>query len=131
MPEETSVYMDNYLAHYGVVGMKWGKRSGGYTQRVQGALSDKAARKESRLTTASKRFEKPTTKKGTAKNIVLYGNFGVGPGRKLVEKMVNKKLDKVKNDRARIDAGKLKVSEKMGFGVSTAGFVVSRRPKGM
>lgn len=118
---------DDFLEHYGVKGMKWGKRKGSLSERAQGSASDRYARKEASLTKAAKRFEKPKNFKEAVKKSLLYGNVGVGPGRMLVEKNINKRLAKVQADKARVDSGKLKAKEYMNM--SLASLAISVRPK--
>lgn len=123
MSEQT----DDFLAHYGVAGMKWGRRKGGLVTRAKSAASDRIARREQTLTKASARFAPATSKKQAVKRVAAFGVLGAGPGRAIVAKSINKSLASVQADKARIDSGKYKAKDFMR--INTAEMFVSARPK--
>lgn len=117
---------EDSLAHYGVPGMKWGKRSGGsFTDRAKGSALDRNNRKTRYAKTLKNITEKPKSKKEAIGKALLLGNVGVGPGRMLVNKYATKRITKLENSKAKIESGNRKVRNIMG--TSAAGLVISSR----
>lgn len=127
MAELEAHYRDAYLAHYGVVGMTWGKRSGGgVTARAKGSALDRNARKTRYAKTAQKVFAKPKTGNRAVANAVIFGVAGVGPGRALIKKVADVRVSHLTKQKAKIESGNRKVRNLMG--TSAAGLFVSVRP---
>lgn len=71
-----SAELDNYLAHYGVVGMKWGKRKGGGSSKTRG----KNPRHEN-YGASQQRYDAAMYGNGHAKRV----NNGMHDGKSLTE----------------------------------------------
>lgn len=126
MPQDILPYHENYLAHYGVVGMKWGKRTGSFTERAKGSALDRNARKTVLAKTAQQVFAKPKTAKRAVANAALFGAYGVGPGRAIVKKVADVQVKNLAKQKTQIENGERKVRNVMG--TSAAGLMVSVRP---
>ena len=119
MPTEA----DDFLAHYGVQGMKWGRRRGKSVtgvSRTGGALMDRNARMSSKL------------------NAAKAGNFDIDQaigslvvGKKRWEKMADTTLANMKSQDDRIKSGKMNLADKMDAynTVTLFDLYVSYRPK--
>lgn len=120
MPANT----DEFLAHYGVVGMKWGKRGSKKStgvSRMGGALMDRNARSAQMLNDA-KSGAKYTKRVAIGKAII---------GEKQWEKNFQTSMSNMKAQNARIKSGKTSVIDKLDayYSVSLLDLAVSRRPK--
>jgi hypothetical protein len=117
MPQE----VDEFLAHYGVVGMKWGKRHGSLKERAKGAVSDSLQRQiQANKAVAEGR--------GQVRDYAgAFSRKGVGFTKKSAAGMA-KGLEERK---ARIESGKSKFLDKVDMlhRVSVADLVVSRQDK--
>lgn len=117
MPTEA----EDFLAHYGVVGMKWGKRRGSLASRAKGAALDSVQR---RLTThkeiAEGRGKIRDYNRVATRNIV--GNS---------QKAAARRTKKLEASQKRIQAGKPKVRDiLMAVGTTTPiDLLVSRQDK--
>lgn len=123
MPETA----DEFLAHYGVVGMKWGKRTGGLKDRVKGAALDRNQRERAITNKVA------TGKYGTKEKIITGALFGV-PGlvaMPLIRKNANKRLASLDAQKDRIESGKMNIMDKLdvAMNTSTMDLLVSRRAK--
>ena len=111
------------LAHYGIKGMKWGVRRGGLVSRFKGAMADRNQQQTAILTRAREN-------RGASVGERLGRRIGV----KLVgEKRYNKNLESnlkgLKDQRKRIESGKLKALDILeGLSTVTIGdLLISRR----
>jgi hypothetical protein len=95
MSEET----DNFLEHYGVKGMKWGKRKGSLKDRVKSAHLDLNQRKTAIVKRAANGNQTREEKVFTAPAKVLLG-------KKRFNKNMNKSLDELAKQKDRIEKGK-------------------------
>ncbi|QFG09119.1 hypothetical protein PBI_SPORTO_11 [Arthrobacter phage Sporto] len=118
--------VDNFLAHYGVTGMKWGVRKGGVKSRIQGAASDSVER---RLVRDRAIATGTATTRDYRRNIAKGGTFGVVTGTR--QKSAAKRTKKLEALKDRVDNGKTSTWDKVGIAMNThpGDLVVSRRDK--
>lgn len=115
---------DNFLEHYGVPGMKWGRRGSKKQTGVSrggGAILDRNARNAKTLTDA---------RSGVAhKRKVAFGKKIIGAQQ--WEKNFQTSMTNMAAQNFRIKAGKTTVSDKIDMlvGIDTLDLVISRRPK--
>lgn len=112
------------LAHYGIRGMKWGVRRGGLRSRFKGALADRNQQHTAILTRAREnRGASVGERFGRRIGVKLAG------GADRYNKNVDSNLKVLKDQRKRIESGKLKALDILeGLTSVTIGdLVISRR----
>lgn len=122
--EVSEMNSDDVLAHFGVAGMKWGRRRGKKTtgvSRASGALIDRNDRTKKVLMDA----------KSGAKH-----RRSVAVGKKIIgeaqwEKNFKKSMSDINAQNSRLRKGKATIGDKIDMAVNVSAFdlVVSRRPK--
>lgn len=118
--------VDDFLAHYGVTGMKWGHRKGGLKSRLHGAASDNVERR----LIGTKAIANGTAQTRDYRRSMLSGGpLGVLNGAS--KKGAAKRVVKLSAMKDRLDTGKTTTMDKIGLAFSThpADLVVSRRDK--
>lgn len=112
------------LAHYGIRGMKWGVRRGGLGDRFKGALADRNQQTTAILTRARE-------KRGASVGERIGRGIGVGlhGGTERYNRQVDKGLGALKDQKKRLESGKLKVGDYLELiGTTTIlDLMVSRR----
>lgn len=118
--------VDDFLAHYGVTGMKWGVRKGSIKSRLQGAASDSVERRAVGARaiangTAQTRDYRRTFMKTHILNTPTFAS----------QKKAVKRADNLDALKSRVDSGKTGTIDKIGlaFSMHPADLVVSRRDK--
>lgn len=123
--EEDDPRVENYLAHYGVVGMKWGKRRGGLKSRAKGAMQDSVER---RLTTNKEIAEGRGQARDYRRRTLhrLPGALASGS-----TKSAARRAKKLGGQLDRMKAGKATTRDKIGAAMNTPliDLAVSRRDK--
>lgn len=94
------------LAHYGVRGMKWGVRRGGLGARFKGALSDRNQQQTAILTRM-----KEGRGKGLDEKLGAAISTAANLGRNRRNKVIDKQLGKLEDQKRRIESGKLKARD--------------------
>lgn len=107
--EHSADEVDEFLAHYGVRGMKWGTRRGGLKERAKGAALDRNQQK----TAIVKRALNRSKNGGNDEKIARAVGISMSLGRKRFEKRLNKQMNKLANEKARIESGNATVRDKL------------------
>lgn len=118
-------YTKEELAHYGIKGMKWGRRTGGIAQRFRGAIGDNAQQRASILTRQNN-----GTSKGIDEKISRGANIVLSGGKKRMVAKNKAEIERMKQREARTKSGKLKAGDILnGLMVSGSAFnlAISRR----
>jgi hypothetical protein len=124
--------VEDFLAHYGVTGMKWGRRKGGLKSRVQGAVSDSLER---RATTnraiangqgQTRDFRRVALKRGGGLANPLMPVLTTGS-----KKVAAQRADTLEARKKRVDSGKMNKMDALDAVLNThpADLLVSRRDK--
>lgn len=122
--------VDDFLAHYGVSGMKWGKRHGSLKSRTTGAVKDSLQR---RITT-NKEIAAGRGQTRDFRRVALKRTGGIKTGAAVLtgSKKVAGVHAKVLSDRLkRVEKGKMNLGDKIDAVMNThiADLVVSRTDK--
>lgn len=118
--------VDDFLAHYGVTGMKWGVRRGSIKSRLQGAASDSVERRAvGARAIASGAGQTRDYRRAFTKSSML------GAPTFASQKKAGKRADKLDALKSRVDSGTTGTFDKLGIAFTThpADLVVSRRDK--
>lgn len=112
---------DAFLAHYGVVGMKWGKRRGGLKSRINAAQLERSGN-------AQKIIKRKFAGKSTLEERILFAPDRILMGKKGHAKFLNKRMSQLENRDARIKAGKRNLGDKIDalYGTTPVSLLVSR-----
>lgn len=124
--EENSMdEVEDFLAHYGVTGMKWGKRKGGLKARATGAAKDSLQR---RLTTNKEIAEGRGQKRDYRRASQFRAGGVVTAGR---TKSAAKRAGQLEGQLKRLETGKLKARDVLSLVANTPAtdLVVSRQDK--
>lgn len=118
---------DELLAHYGIKGMKWGRRRGSSVtgvSRFRGALMDRNAREISRVSKASKG-------QGRLVDRASYKARSAILGKRAAENYTKYRLKDLKDQNSRLKSGKTTVQDKLRVAMTTSMFdlMVSVKPK--
>lgn len=113
---------ENYLAHYGIKGMKWGKRTGGLGARTDGAQMD-------RIHNQKEIIKRARAGKGTLEEKVANAPARILLGKKRFDKMLDKTMGQLEDREKRVAAGKRNLGDKLDVLLNTRAIdlVVSRR----
>lgn len=114
--------VNGFLEHYGIKGMKWGKRKGGLGARVKGASLDGNQRKTAVVT---RQLEGRGTREENFVNApskILLGNEGY-------KKALATRIDQLGDQRNRIESGKTTLLDKLelSYDITLLDLTVSRR----
>lgn len=120
---------EELLVHFGVKGMKWGKRQSKSVtgiSRSRGALLDKNARTKSRIDAALKgdKSRSPVRQRAALKlGQTLLGKERVG-------RLLQNKVDNLSAQDARVKSGQLKLADRLDVfnNVSVLGLLASNTP---
>lgn len=118
---------EELLAHYGIKGMKWGKRQSKSVtgvSRATGARIDRNDRMISRIQNVRKG-------KGLVRDRVGIGIDRAIIGKKLSDKYLNMQVSKMQSQNARLKRGKSTTLDRLQvrLSVTPIDFVMSNRPK--
>jgi len=100
---------DAFLEHYGVAGMKWGRRRGSFASRVQGASLDNNQRKLARAT----RVAEGRGSAGDKVGLFLTAAPGKIIANKGLKNYANVQVSKLNAQKARIESGKKTALDKL------------------
>jgi hypothetical protein len=122
----TDAEIEDFLAHHGVRGMKWGVRRGRSVtgiSRTRGAALDRNKRLIRQHTQARDRTGGKLLRAATAPDIMLLG-------RTRFESLHTMHISNLKAQNARIKSGQVTLRDKMQLAMTTplASLVVQRRP---
>lgn len=120
---------EELLAHYGMKGMKWGKRQSKSVtgvSRAAGARIDRNDRMISRIQNVQK-----GGKKGLLRDRAAIGLDRAVLGKEFSNKNLKMQVSLMKTQNARLKRGKSTVRDKLqvAFSVTPLDFVLSNRPK--
>jgi hypothetical protein len=122
--------VDDFLAHYGVSGMKWGRRSGGLKDRVKGAMSDSVERRM--VTNKAIADGKGQTRDYRRVALKRGGGFATGAALSTGSRKIAKGRAKVLESRLkRVKSGKINRGDVIDamFNTPVTDLLVSRRDK--
>lgn len=122
--------VDDFLAHYGVVGMKWGVRKGSVKERINGAVRDSAER---RMIT-NRAIAKGQGQQRDYQRVALKraGGFNTGAVFNTGSRRVaQRRADQLEGMIKRIDKGKMSTVDKIDAALNTPvqDLFISRRDK--
>lgn len=122
--------VDDFLAHYGVTGMKWGVRKGGLKDRVKGAVTDSVERRM--ITNRMIADGKGQTRDYRRVALKRYGGIGTGAAMSTgSRKAAEKRATELEGMLERVKSGKMKLGDKLdaAFTTNVSDLVISRRDK--
>lgn len=117
--------MSNELRHYGVIGMKWGRRRGGLRERFTGAMAERNQQEAAILNRMKKNDGTQTFEEKFNRKISVVARLG----EKRLNKFLDKRLSDISAQNERIASGKMTMRDKFqGLNtVSMLDLMVSRR----
>jgi hypothetical protein len=122
--------VDDFLAHYGVTGMKWGRRKGGVKDRVKGAVADSIERRM--VTNKAIADGKGQTRDFRRVALRRGGGFATGAVFATGNKHISEQRAKaLKGQMGRLKKGKITRLDALDMAINThpLDLVISRRDK--
>ena len=116
---------EDSLAHYGVKGMRWGKRSGGLKSRIKGSALDSVQRRQTTNAAIAKGEGTKTDKfRVGLRRVGGYGTFNS-------KKLAGRRANTLEARKQRIESGKIKARDVLDFLATTSALdlAVSRQDK--
>lgn len=113
---------DSTLIHYGIKGMKWGKRKGGLRERAKGARLDAIQRKRAVA-------ERALNGKGTREERIINGPQKILMGKQAFDQAVTRRIADLDGQEERIKSGKRTIMDRIeqSYDVTLLDLAVSRR----